>query len=219
MLAALRKTFRTLSQAYFLNMLLLSLVATAAAFGALFVTVGYLLSATEFVATGWLEVILDWTAGLGTGLLAWFLFPALVPLVASLFLEQVSGRIEQREYGLPPPPPRPFLPEVLAGLRFAGLALLLNLIALPLYLIPVLFPFVYYAMNSYLLGREFFETVAGRHVGRTAANALRRQRPLPVQLAGLIIALCATLPIAGLFAPFIGVAMMVHLYQAMRPVE
>jgi CysZ protein len=213
--AALLKTFRTLGQPYFLNMLLLSLVVTAAAFGVLFLMVGYLLSATAFVSTGWLEVILDWTAGLGAGVLAWFLFPALLPLVASGFAEQISGRIERREYGLDEPPSLAFWPEVLAGLKFAAISLACNLIALPLYLNPVLFPFLYYGINSYLLGREFFETVMGRHVGRQAANAFRRRHRLPVLLSGLVIALCATLPLAGLFAPFIGVALMVHLHQTM----
>lgn len=216
MLVTLLKTFRTLARPYFLNMLLLSLAATVVVFGILFMIVGYLLTATAFVSTGWLEVILDWTTGLGTGVLAWFLFPALLPLVASLFLEQIAGKIERREYGLSNPPSPAFWPEVLAGLKFAGLALILNLIALPLYLLPVLFPFIYYGLNSYLLGREFFESVAGRHVGRKAANILRRQHRVPVLLSGVIIAICATIPVAGLFAPFASVAMMVHLYQTMK---
>lgn len=215
MFAVLLRTFRTIGRPYFLTMLLLSLVVTAVAFGVLFVIVGYLLSATAFVSTGWLETILDWTAGLGTGVLVWFLFPVLVPLVASFFLEQVAGRIERREYGLETTTSLPFWPEVLEGLRFAGLSLLLNLMALPFYLVPVLFPFIYYGLNSYLLGREFFETVAGRHVGRKAANGLRREHRLKVLLSGLIITLCATLPIAALFAPFVGVAATVHLFQTM----
>lgn len=195
-------------------MLVLSLLVTAVMFGVLFLAVGYILSATAFVSTGWLDTILDWTAGLGTGVLVWFLFPALLPLVASLFLEKIAGQIERREYDLEPLPSLPFWPEVLAGLKFSGISLLLNLIALPVYLVPVLFPFVYYTLNSYLLGREFFETVAGRHLGRKAANSLRREHRLQVQLAGLIIAVCATLPLMALFAPFIGVAVSVHLFRA-----
>ncbi|MGI9509626.1 MAG: EI24 domain-containing protein [Geminicoccaceae bacterium] len=215
MLAALLKTFRTIGRPYFLGMLLLSLVVTAVAFGVLFVIVGYLLSATAFVSMGWLDTILDWTAGLGTVVLVWFLFPVVLPLVASFFLEQVAGRIEQREYSLQPSSSLPFWPEVLEGLKFAGFSLLLNLLALPFYFVPVLFPFVYYGLNSYLLGREFFETVAGRHVGRKAASDLRREHRLQLMLSGLIIALCATLPIAALFAPFVGVALSVHFFHAM----
>ena len=215
MLAVLLKTFRTIGRPYFMTMLLLSLVATTAAFGVLFVGVGYLLSATAFVSAGWLDTILDWTAGLGTGILVWFLFPTLLPLVASLFLEPVAGRIERREYGLEAPPALPLWSEVLEGLKFAGFSLLLNLMALPLYLVPVLFPIIYFGLNSYLLGREFFETVAGRHGGRKAASLLRREHRLPVLFSGLIIALCATLPLVALFAPFIGVAIAVHLFQAM----
>ena len=81
MLAALLKTFRTLVRPYFLGMLLLSLSATALAFGILFLIIMYVLSATAFVSTGWLDLVLDWTAGFGAGVLAWFLFPVLLPLL------------------------------------------------------------------------------------------------------------------------------------------
>lgn len=219
MFAALLKTFRTIGRPYFLVMLLLPLLVTAAAFGAFFMTIGYLLSATAFVSTGWLDTILDWTAGLGSLVLAWFLFPALLPLVASIFMEQIAGRIELREYGIEDPSSLPVSQEVVAGAKFAGLSLFLNLIILPLYLIPVLIPVVYYGLNSYLLGREFFESVAGRHMGRKAANALRREHRLLVLFSGLMIALCATFPLATLIAPFIGVAVTVHLVQALTSTE
>ena len=215
MFAALLKTFRTMGRSYFLTMLLLPLLVTAAVFGVFIVAIGYLLSATAFVSTGWLDVILDWTAGLGTVVLAWFLFPALLPLVASIFLEQIAGRIERQEYGLEDPPSLPVSQEMVAGAKFAGISLSLNLASLPLYLIPPLIPAVYYGLNSYLLGREFFESVAGRHMGRKAANALRREHRLLVLFSGLMIALCATLPLATLIAPFVGVAVAVHLVQAL----
>jgi uncharacterized protein involved in cysteine biosynthesis len=216
MLAALLKTLRTIGRPYFLTMLLLPILVTAAAFGVFFATIGYLLSATAFVSTGWLDMILDWTAGLGTLILAWFLFPALLPLVASIFLEQIAGRIELREYGIEAPPSLPVSQEVVAGAKFAGLSLFLNLIVLPLYLIAPLIPVIYYGLNSYLLGREFFESVAGRHMGRKAANTLRREHQLLVLFSGLMIALCATLPLATLIAPFIGIAVTVHLVQALH---
>jgi len=215
MFGALFKTIGMMGRPYFLIMLLLPLLITAAAFGVFFVIIGYLLSATAFVSIGWLDVMLDWTAGLGTLVLAWFLFPALLPLVASVFLEQVAGRIEQREYGLEEPPSLPVSQEVVAGAKFAGFSLFLNLIMLPLYLVPVLMPVIYYALNSYLLGREFFESVAGRHMGRKAANALRREHRLLVLFSGLIITLCANLPLATLIAPMIGIAVAVHLVQSL----
>lgn len=215
MLAALLKTFRTMGRSYFLTMLLLPLLVTAAVFGVFFVAIGYLLSATAFVSTGWLDVILDWTAGLGTVVLAWILFPTLLPLVASIFLEQIAGRIERQEYGLEDPPSLPVSQEMVAGAKFAGISLSLNLASLPLYFIPPLIPVVYYGLNSYLLGREFFESVAGRHIGRKAANALRREHRLLVLFSGLMIALCATIPLATLIAPFVGVAVAVHLVQAL----
>jgi uncharacterized protein involved in cysteine biosynthesis len=219
MFATLVKTFRTIGSGYFLTMLLLPLLVTAAAFALFLVAIGYLLSATAFVSTGWLDAVLDWTAGLGTVVLAWFLFPALLPLVASIFLEQFAGRIEREEYGVEDPPSLPISQEMMAGAKFAGLSLSLNLASLPFYFIPPLIPVVYYGLNSYLLGREFFESVAGRHIGRHAANTLRRENRLLVLCSGLMIALCATLPLATLIAPFVGVANAVHLVQALAPKE
>ena len=219
MFVPLVRTFRTIGSAYFLTMLLLPLLVTAAVFAVFFVAIGYLLSATAFVSTGWLDVVLDWTAGLGTLVLAWFLFPALLPLVASIFLDQFAGRIEQQEYGLEDPPSLPVSQEMIAGAKFAGVSLSLNLASLPFYLIPPLIPVVYYGLNSYLLGREFFESVAGRHIGRRAANDLRREHRLLVLFSGLAIALCATLPLATLIAPFVGVAVAVHLVQALTRKE
>ncbi len=217
MFAALFKTFGTIGQPYFLTMLLLPIVVTAIAFGVFFLAVGYALTATALVSTGWLDTVIDWVAGLGTLVLAWFLFPALLPLVASIFQEQMAGRIETQEYGLQEPSALPVSQEVVAGAKFAGYSLFLNVIILPLYLIPPLIPVIYYGLNSYLLGREFFESVAGRRIGRQQAMALRRANRLPVLCAGLMTALSATLPLATLIAPFIGIVVTVHLVQALMP--
>ncbi len=199
-----------------MKMLLLSLGATALGYAIFFFGLKFVLENTVFVSIGWLEFVLDWLAGIGTGILAWFLFPAILPLIASLFLEQIASRIEKREYGIENVPSLPFWGEVMSGLSFAAIALGLNLIVLPFYLFPLLFPFIYYPLNAFLLGREFFETCAARHVGRREAREIRKSFRFSVLLAGGMLVALANIPGVNLFAPFIGVAIMVHLYQRMR---
>ena len=53
-------------------------------------------------------------------------------------------------------PPAPFWPELLHDLGFTVKALLLNILVLPLYLVPVLNLVLFYWLNGRLLGREYF---------------------------------------------------------------
>jgi uncharacterized protein involved in cysteine biosynthesis len=45
------------------------------------------------------------------------------------------------------------------------------------------------------------------------AEALRKAHATTVLLAGVALTVCATIPIVNLFAPFWGIAVMVHLYH------
>src|SRR3546814_18267334 len=56
--------------------------------------------------------------------------------------------------------------------------LILNLLVLPLYLVLIWIPplnlLLFYLLNGYLLGREYFEMVAVRRLDLAAAKRLRR---------------------------------------------
>ena len=82
---------------------------------------------------------------------------------------------------------------------------------------PPVFPFVFYAVNGYLLGREYFEVVAlRRHAAGGGHASLRRRHRGQLFLAGVIIAFLLTLPLINLIAPVIATAVMVHLYHSMK---
>ena len=104
-----------------------------------------------------------------------FLFPAVMVLIMSIFLEEIAEAVEGRYYpGLPPARPQPFGEMLWGSLSFALLTLVANLAVLPLYLvflfIPPLIPFVFYLLNGYLLGRESFELVAVRRLDLRSAG-------------------------------------------------
>jgi len=187
-----------------------------------------LLGAGLWELAGWIAAGLShwigWLAHFGTVILAiglaWFLFPAVITIFVGFFVEAVASAVEARYYpGRPPARQQSFAAMVGTGLRFGAVALFLNLILLPAYLLMLLFPplylLVFYWVNGYLLGRAYFELVAYRRLDERAANALRRAWSGRVTLAGVMIALMLTIPVFNLFAPIAATAFALHLFEAM----
>ena len=75
---------------------------------------------------------------------------------------------------------------------------------------------LYLALNGYLLGREYFELVAGRRLPWSTVRALRQRTRARLWLAGAVIALLLTVPVLNLVAPVVAVAFMVHLFEGLR---
>jgi uncharacterized protein involved in cysteine biosynthesis len=99
-----------------------------------------------------------------------------------------------------------------SGARLLALTIVLNLLALPIYLlIPAINLFLFYVINGYLLSREYFDLVALRRLDGVAATALWRKRRGRWLLAGVAIAALLSLPIVNLAAPLVAAAFMLHL--------
>jgi uncharacterized protein involved in cysteine biosynthesis len=172
-----------------------------------------LLVQTHFVAAGgWGEWLLDGLVGVGSWVAAWFLFPLITPLVASLWIDRVIAGVEA-EYGDTGGREPGIAASIKAGAKFFGKALLLNLVVLPLYFIPLVNLFVYYGLNGYLLSREFMEAVLLRHMSAADAESFRLQRKGRLRVFGLILAGCGSLPVINLLLPLLGVAMMAHFFE------
>ncbi len=75
---------------------------------------------------------------------------------------------------------------------------------------------LYFIINGYLLGREYFELVATRRLDPRTADAMRRAHLGRVWLNGIVLALISTIPILNLLAPVISTAAMVHEFEALR---
>ncbi len=159
---------------------------------------------------------LGWMGALGAFFVAWLLFPGIMPIFVNFFDNRIASLIERHEYAATPARENPFWPELWHDVRFSLLAIFLNIAILPLYLLPVLNLFIFYLLNGYLLGREFFIMVARRHMPIEQAVALRKTHGRMVTLSGMMLALLATLPFINLFAPFWGIALMTHLYHGVK---
>lgn len=217
MLDAFFKGLRQLDDRAVRRPLWLGIGAAVLVIALLWSGVGYALTHFAIFETGWLDTIIDVLGGVATLILTWLLFPVVISTVVSLWLEDVAGAIEARHYPhLAKAPGQGIGSSLATAGRFLAVAVGLNLLILPLILIPPVFPFVFYAMNGYLLGREYFELVALRRIGFEEARALRRANRGRLFAAGVAVAFLLTVPLVNLIAPLVATAAMVHLFQSWR---
>jgi len=172
---------------------------------------------------GWrpLNWLLDLLGGLAVLALTWLLFPAVVTLIMSFFLERVAAAVEARDYPGRGPPRRQPVGEILGVmLRLTGLTLVLNVLALPIYLlIPGINLFLFLVVNGYLLGRGYFEVVSLRRLDAAATRAVCNRFGVRVFLGGVVIAGMFALPFVNLVAPVIATAFMLHVFEALPRTE
>lgn len=165
---------------------------------------------------GWLAAILHLIVSLITGIAGWFMLPAFAVLIAGMFQEKVINRVESIYY--PDYVRREesrFWPDACHDIKFSLWALSLNLLVLPLYLFGIGL-MVSVLLNSYLVGREFFESAAGYHLGKPKAKELGQQNRGTLFGGGFFITLMSLIPLLNLFVPIIATVWMVHVYHRIR---
>ena len=189
MFRALFLGFRQLGDPSSRRLLLCCLLLALLTFVLLVAAVATLLGLLDPTGLAWVDTGLAVAGSAATVVLAWLLFPVTIAIALGFFAEDVADHVERRHYpDLPPPSGMAVSESVWSGIRFGAFALLLNLLVLPLYLLPGPNLLVYLALNGYLLGREYFELVAARRLPRATVDALRRRRWGRLWVAGLIIA-------------------------------
>lgn len=218
MLTALLRAVAALPTPPLRRVVLLSLALAMTSFVLLWIGAGVLLRHAAFFGWAPLDWLVDIFGGLAVLALSWLLFPAVVTLVMGFFLDGVAAAVEARHYPGQPPPRHVPLGEIMATtLRLMGLIIVLNLLALPVYLLaPGINVFLFLALNGYLFGREYFEVVALRRLDPTAARMLRRRFGARVFIGGAVIAGMFALPLVNLVVPVIATAFMVHIFQELR---
>ncbi len=162
----------------------------------------------------WLDQLVNWTIGILTGIGGWFILPVFTVLVAGVFQETTIQRVEQTFYKNKLRKNEPQLwPDILHDIKFTTKALLLNILILPLYFVGIGL-LCSIMLNSYLLGREFFESAAGHHLGKPAARKLGSMHKKAIYGGGFFITLMTLTPILNLFAPILAIVWMVHVYHS-----
>jgi uncharacterized protein involved in cysteine biosynthesis len=146
-----------------------------------------------------------------------FLMVPVASAFSGLFVEDIADAVEDRHYpGLPPVTPVRLGDSLVDSLNFLGLVIAANVLALVLYIFAGPFiPVVFWAVNGWLLGREYFTLVATRRLGREGAKALRARNSGRIWLAGILMAAPLSVPLVNLVIPVLGVATFTHLFHSM----
>jgi len=174
--------------------------------------VRWLGSLAAALPVGMIGTLLALAAGLGVVAGAMLLMPVATALVASLFVDEIADRVEERYYPADPPGrPLPVATAVLEGTKAALFSLAVYACALPLLWFAGLGMVLFFLATAYVQGRVFFELSAMRFHSVAGAKRLRQQHHVMVFGGGLCIAAFLAIPIVGLAAPLFGTALMIHL--------
>lgn len=161
--------------------------------------------------------LLGWASLLLMIGLSVFLMVPVAALFSGLFLDDVAAAVEDRHYAfLPPAPPQGKGAQLKETLNLLGLIIGVN--ALGLALVPVTGPLyipVFWILNGFLLGREYFSLAALRRLPRDRMKALRQQNFWRIWVAGTLMAAPLSIPLLNLAIPVIGAATFTHLYHRM----
>ena len=158
---------------------------------------------------------LEWLVPVLFILSFFYLGAPVAALFGSLFVDEIASAIENTHYALDPKAPgTSFATNLKAGLRMAGVIVLVDVVLLPVNIfLPGIAWIATVAVNGFLLGREYFELAALRHLPLAAADALRKRCAGQVFAGGLIISVLTAVPLVNLFAPLFGAALMVHFFK------
>lgn len=217
--AAFSRLFSPEFHAVFLKTLGLTVLALVAVWFAL-------TGLVDWLALPWIHSLLPglpswagWLSGIIAAIALAFgmalLIAPVTAIVAGLFLDDIAEVVERTDFpGDPAGRAMPALRSLVLSVKFLGVVILGNIVALLLLLVPGINIAAFFIVNGYLLGREFFEFAAMRFRPEDEARALRRKYAGTVFLAGLLIAAFLAVPLLNLLTPLFAAAMMVHLHKA-----
>lgn len=166
----------------------------------------------------WVDNALSWASLVLMFGLSIVLMVPVASMFTGLFLEVVADAVEAKHYpDLPPATPVPFATALRDSVGFLAVIIGVNAVALILYLISGPFaPLLFWVVNGYLLGREYFQLSALRHLGPDGARAARRRHGLTIFAAGVLMAIPLTVPVLNLVVPVLGAATFTHLFHALE---
>ncbi len=150
---------------------------------------------------------------------SYVLFPAISTTVMGLLTDKIALAVEEEYY-----PNRigarkvPLLETFLGSIKLMVLMIIINLIALVPYIVLLATAgtgtfLLFVAVNGFLLGREYFEMVAIRHMDAREVRRFRKRYSGRIFIGGATIAVLFAIPFVNILAPIIGTAMMTHIYH------
>jgi CysZ protein len=222
MITALRRTFYDLLSPRLTWTLIKAVALSAIAYGLVWGSAWWLIMRSQWASSAWLNQSLHVLGGLGVVVLSLILFPSVFGVVQAFFVDGMADRIEVKHY-----------PEqgaargaavwdgLMVALNVLVLMVVVNLVMLPVYVVGSLFlgagMVIFYAVNGWLCGREYFAQVALRRMTRAETKLWMRANRGTLWVAGIAITLLGTVPLLNLAAPVVGCVFMVHVARSLRP--
>lgn len=170
----------------------------------------------------WLNDLGDWLSSIGfwavVGVGSYLLFPGIVTMVMGVLADKICEAVEEEYY-----PNRlgtrkvPVADVVISAAKLTLIMVALNLLfAIPYVILFFLtgglgFIVLFILVNGYLLGREYYEMVAIRHVDRHRVLHSRLEHSGKTFVGGAVIAGMFMVPFLNILAPIIGAAFMTHI--------
>ncbi len=163
----------------------------------------------------WVNDLLSWGGAFVLAFLSIFLMVPVASAITSMFLDDVADAVEAEHYPNLPPVTRVSFGDGLRDtVNFLGVLIGANILAIILYVIFSPFAlFIFWGLNGFLLGREYFTLAAMRRVGRQEAKRLRRKHVLTLWAAGVLMAMPLSVPLLNLLIPILGAATFTHLFH------
>lgn len=216
MLKSAVRAFGDLFSPEFRSVLYKALALTVALFIAVLLIAELLIASLTHFSWPWADRLVELGTGLALLVAFFFLMSPVTAAFAGLFLDQIAEKVEERHYpGDPRGMPLPVGKAILMSIQFFIVVLVVNLAVLPM----VLFGFgvfVLVAVNAYLIGREYFDMVAMRHMPLEEAMILRRENSIMVFVAALLPAFISLVPLVNLAVPLFSTAYFTHLFKSVR---
>jgi CysZ protein len=170
--------------------------------------------------SGWFDAVVGIISALGIAAGMAFLIAPVSAVIAGLFLDDAADSVEKASYpGDTPGQALPLGQSILSSLRFFLVVIAANLVALLFLLVPGVNIVIFFVVNGYLLGREYFEFAAARYLGPERARAWRSRNQGRVWLAGLAIGLFVMVPLLNILTPLFAAIFMVHYVKALMRQE
>jgi len=166
----------------------------------------------------WVGDLLSFSSFFLMFFLSIFLMVPVASAITSMFLDEVAQAVEDRHYPQLPPVSGTSFGEALRDtINFLGVLIAANLLAILLYvfLAPAAL-FIFWGLNGFLLGREYFMLAAMRRIGCKGAKKLRSRHMGTVWLAGVLMAIPLSIPLVSLLIPILGAATFTHLFHMLE---
>ncbi len=155
--------------------------------------------------------------------LSMFLMVPVASVFTGLYLHDVADMVEEIYYPHLPRPERPSGYETFRlTFNYIGLLLPANIVAMIIFGLSGFFwgMVFFYALNGWLLAREYGDMIASRRLPPGEVKAVRRQHRRSYGLCGVMLANGLSIPLVNLLMPVLGAAAFTHLHHLLsRPVS